>query len=466
MNYLMMIFWFPVAVIISNKYLKKCCFGTKCCHKPMVSSRPETSNQGASVTLSRWQAFSNWFTQHLFQETIPSMVVKFRFIWIIFFALLGTGGVIVLFVSPKLRLPITKDFQMFSDASSIEQFPLRHKSHFPTDTLSMRLFFVFGVNSANTASMINPDDPGTLMFNKQFSITSKEEQIWLKTFCEKLHQSSFILKASTKHGTCHSILYLFQQLATPCNHSLASKPPCCGHVFPLAPSDFQHCFTTFLTKLPNVFPNENGPLFEDNKLRAMVIFADTRFQFSEAYNDANDFFVTVDSWFKPLKESAPESFRSAFWHSYLEFYDLQKSLASGTQVSLGISVAIAFAVVLFTTWNLLISIYTIVSIIFVISTSIGTLVLAGWRLNIMESIIFSVAAGLAVDFTLHYGVAYRSSPDKTSRAKRVNYSFTHLGSAVAMGAFTTFISGMQSYHSAFSLCLCVQGHSLLTVYKT
>jgi predicted RND superfamily exporter protein len=38
--------------------------------------------------------------------------------------------------------------------------------------------------------------------------------------------------------------------------------------------------------------------------------------------------------------------------------------------------------------------------------TVAILVLFGWTLNVVESIAVSVAIGLAVDFSLHYGVQY------------------------------------------------------------
>ena len=446
MNYLMMVFWFPVAVIISFKYFGRCSCLHSCCHQSTISSSTESDEQRKSGVLSKLSSLSVWLSKRLFKEIIPNIVTKLQYAWITIFGLLGAGGILVIFVSPKLQLPISKDFQMFSDSSSIEQFPLHYKSRFSTDTFSMTVFFVFGVSNENTASMMNPDEKGTVKLINKFSITSPAEQNWLKSFCEQLQNASFIAPSLFNQGTCYTIISKFQALTLPCNSSYASKPPCCGRTLPLPKADFQHCLTGIIVNT-STFSNFNGLLIDgNNQLRAIVIRADTRFQFTEAYDKADEFFTLVNLWFQSIKQSAPESFQSGFWHSYLEFYDLQKSLATGTQVSLAISVAIAFGVVLLTTWNLLISFYTIIAISFVISTSIGTLVLAGWRLNIMESIIFSVAAGLAVDFTLHYGVAYRCATDKRSRAKRVKYSFQHLGSAIAMGAFTTFVSGKTFYH--------------------
>ena len=108
---------------------------------------------------------------------------------------------------------------------------------------------------------------------------------------------------------------------------------------------------------------------------------------------------------------------------------------------IGISIGIAFMVILMTTLNILLSFYSIITIFFILSATIGILVLTGWELNIMESIVFSVAAGLSADFTLHYSVAYRTSLLRNNRVERTKSALSHIGAPILMGAFTTFIAG-------------------------
>lgn len=80
-------------------------------------------------------------------------------------------------------------------------------------------------------------------------------------------------------------------------------------------------------------------------------------------------------------------------------------------MAIGVAVAVSFLALLVTTLNLLISLYAILTIACIIMVTVGTLVLLGWKLNVLESITVSVAIGLAVDFTLHYGIAYRLVKD-------------------------------------------------------
>ena len=83
------------------------------------------------------------------------------------------------------------------------------------------------------------------------------------------------------------------------------------------------------------------------------------------------------------------------------------------------------------------SLFTIVCIVCCV---VGTLVLDGWELNIIESVIISVAVGMSVDFVAHLSHAYLHSVIK-ERAIAVMYMMRTMGVSVLTGAITTFIAG-------------------------
>lgn len=137
---------------------------------------------------------------------------------------------------------------------------------------------------------------------------------------------------------------------------------------------------------------------------------------------------------------APAGLSHGWFISNLKFYDLQDSLSGGTLVAMALSVAVAFSVMLLTTCNIIISLYAILSIAGTIFVTVGSLVLLGWELNVLESVTISVAVGLSVDFAVHYGVAYRLAPEP-DREGKVIFSLSRMGSAIAMAALTTFVAG-------------------------
>ena len=122
------------------------------------------------------------------------------------------------------------------------------------------------------------------------------------------------------------------------------------------------------------------------------------------------------------------------------FYDLQRAISRGTYFSIALSLGVSFLVMLLTSRNFLITIYAIITIGFSIICTVAAIVLLGWELNIIESITISLAVGLSIDFTIHYGVAYTISTSHKAEA-RVTDSFTRVGMAVAMAALTTFAAG-------------------------
>jgi len=63
--------------------------------------------------------------------------------------------------------------------------------------------------------------------------------------------------------------------------------------------------------------------------------------------------------------------------------------------------------------------------------TVSVLILLGWELNILESVVITLAIGLSVDFTLHYGIMYKLSGE-TDRDKAVTFSIATMASPVSL----------------------------------
>lgn len=139
-------------------------------------------------------------------------------------------------------------------------------------------------------------------------------------------------------------------------------------------------------------------------------------------------------------ERAPGEMKNGWFVSNFMFYDLQQSIAQSTPIAIGLSISIAFIVAFLTTLNVLITIYSMLTIAAAIFVTVAILVLIGWELNVLESVTISVAVGLSIDYSLHYGMAYRLSPD-LDRHTRVVDAIKNISSPVSMAAATTFLVG-------------------------
>ena len=73
------------------------------------------------------------------------------------------------------------------------------------------------------------------------------------------------------------------------------------------------------------------------------------------------------------------------------------------------ALALSYLVLVLTTKNYQLATIAMLSIFCVLASIAGTLALLGWELNVTESVVFSIAVGMSVDFVAHFAEgAWRS----------------------------------------------------------
>jgi len=447
-NYLLMITFFPVVVILHEKYFGPCtnkCSPNLCKARPVLDlSTEQPSEPTADSTLFKklhYHAIN--FSSRFFDEYLPNAIFKFRYVCIIVFLALGITGAILTFVTPGLSLPTSKDFQMFVTSNSLENYELTYKKQFLFSSSNSDgdriIYFIFGVQADDNGYHFNPDSKGTLKLTNG-GLKIQNEQKWLLKFCTDVKNTTFYINSQT----CTQLEQFFQSLQATCP---TTSKQCCEHTIPMDGKEFLKCYYGALDASmaqPSSF-SYSYPLFDEkNELQVIRIPVQTSFQYTGDNKINKKTYDTLEEWFNKYKAELKEpSMADVFWFGWdFDFYDLQVSLFKGTKESFGIAISVAFVVILITSLNIILSLYSILTIFFIISVTIGILVISGWDLNIMESVIFSVAAGLAADFTLHYSVAYKTSLMKEDRVERTKSSLSHIGAAILMGAFTTFVAGL------------------------
>lgn len=175
-------------------------------------------------------------------------------------------------------------------------------------------------------------------------------------------------------------------------------------------------------------------------VKALVVEYESTQSFTMSYTEIENFTKSVEQWFESVMLSAPVGMQNAWFISELNFYDLQRTLSQGTLIAIMIAMTTSLIILLLVTLNIFISIFAVLTVTLTIITTIACLVLLGWKLNVLESIAVSTAIGLAVDFTLHFGVNYRLSP-LTDRVSAVRYSLSRMIGPTIMAAVTTGAAG-------------------------
>lgn len=451
-NYILMVTWLPAVVVLHERYLLNI---FSCFRKPQA--RVYNNKNCWTVlcqTFHKVVFATSEASRIFFEKVLPCIVIKFRYVWLVWFLALTIGGAYVVCVNPKMKLPSLElsEFQVFRSSHPFERYDAEFKKLFMFERvhhgeeLHMPITIIWGVSAEDNGDPLNPKSKGKLKLDSSFNIGSPDSQLWILKFCQKLRNQTFHYQTDEQDFTSCFIETFKQWMENQDCDELALYP-CCSHwSFPYKQEVFELCIKRAIMELErstgyHLDSKTPGPRFDINDtIRAVVLEFQSTYLFTLAYEKMHQFYREVDSWISEELSTAPEGLSSGWFVSNLEFYDLQDSLSDGTLIAMGLSVAVAFSVMLLTTWNIIISLYAILSIAGTIFVTVGSLVLLGWELNVLESVTISVAVGLSVDFAVHYGVAYRLAPDP-DREGKVIFSLSRMGSAIAMAALTTFVAG-------------------------
>ena len=427
MNFALTMSWLPAVILLQYRLTEKCCKSSKD-DTPSICTR---TLDYILVTPSRV----------FFHKILPFIIVKFKYVWLIVFSLLGIAGVLLVFYKPGLQLPSSSEFQILNKENYLEQYDLVYKEKFAFESSGkprMTGRVIFGVQSSYSGDPWDPDDFGRTVLDDSFAFSTTEHQVWMQQFCSDIRNQSFY--HSIKYYGCFLESLRWFMLNRSCNN--ITRPCCSDEAFPYQPDVLETCLRecVVLGYCAGVkYSSATGDLV------AVDIDFESTTYLSFDYGRMEEYWTTVDSWMQEQINEAPSSLSNGWFISnsnelQLWFYDLQKSLATGTPISLGITIALAFVILNFTILNVVLAVFAIVTVAFVVCVTMGSLVLLGWELNIFESVIFTLAVGLSVDFTIHYGVAYTLSRSK-NRSERAEFSVQTMGSAITIAYISTFLAG-------------------------
>lgn len=124
-----------------------------------------------------------------------------------------------------------------------------------------------------------------------------------------------------------------------------------------------------------------------------------------------------------------------------------------------LGVAIAFAVLLISTRVFHLAFFASICICAVLVSVIGTMVMIGWELGSIESILIGITAGFSVDYVVHLAHAYEIAEGSTY--ERVEEAFADLGISVFNGMVTSVAASIPlffcqlQFFAKFGTFLCL-----------
>eukprot|EP00638_Chattonella_subsalsa_P013774 CAMPEP_0117786428 /NCGR_PEP_ID=MMETSP0948-20121206/5828_1 /TAXON_ID=44440 /ORGANISM="Chattonella subsalsa, Strain CCMP2191" /LENGTH=1226 /DNA_ID=CAMNT_0005615433 /DNA_START=52 /DNA_END=3732 /DNA_ORIENTATION=- len=119
-----------------------------------------------------------------------------------------------------------------------------------------------------------------------------------------------------------------------------------------------------------------------------------------------------------------------------QYFFLQEQITKEAITGIVLSLALAYIVLCAATMNWIISLYCILTIAILVLGVISFTVWNGWKLGVIESVIYVMVVGLSVDYTVHLSEAYLAS-GKEKREDRCQVMLYRMGISIISGAVST-----------------------------
>jgi len=138
--------------------------------------------------------------------------------------------------------------------------------------------------------------------------------------------------------------------------------------------------------------------------------------------------------------AAPDGLKSMYVtdSSYFSYYYLQETLIAECLSGIAYALFAAFIILNFATGNYVIATIAAIVISMIVVMIIGFTVAIGWKLGIIESVIYVMVVGMSVDYVVHLGEAYiEGGEEHTDHHDRVAEMLETRGMSVLSGAIST-----------------------------
>ncbi|KAJ1448385.1 hypothetical protein M885DRAFT_147143 [Pelagophyceae sp. CCMP2097] len=470
-DFLLVITWLPAAIIVRERYfpdwLKAASF-TQCakslvrlvlCRKPVLAepaplavqavSAPPSS--GGPMSTAPDYAQSERLLERFFYTSYGGFVYKRkRSILVVWSAIFAAS----LAVWTTLLLPDDKATPFFADDHVFEQWLRWSDEEFLLDRADDKTpsFLVFGVKQGDpwrddqdSHPACIGDDPDCAGKPNYSGLHFAKNQLAIAAACkaygESLSSSGQMPQYETEtNAYCFMSLFhkwaLSKGLAVP--YAATDEIEFASKLLEWRDSDDEPFGLRFLNAASAFYGENTGFVVSDGVVKAGWAGYNTSLNWDRAtFVEMWEFHDDAQSAWGAAKRQGvdrEDSYQTTENYSWMVasgvFYDAARS-------NLLISVCLAATVMFYVTLNWAVTLVATVSLIAVIAGVLATMAIAGWKVNIIESIDISIAGGMAVDYILHLAHAFNHQESFLTGEGRVRGALGEMGVSVLSGALTT-----------------------------
>jgi hypothetical protein len=185
-----------------------------------------------------------------------------------------------------------------------------------------------------------------------------------------------------------------------------------------------------------------------DKIEAAYIGWNATYSLLNTVAEANEIY---DRWEQLMDDHAGSSGGYQTTSLYI-FRATQNQMVRGAIMGIGLSLVVAYIVMLLTTLNWWIASIGVFNILAIVAVFLGLLPLIGWQLGEYECIFMIATVGLSVDYTLHLLHAYNHAHKdgkSLNRMQKAEIALGEMGISVLSSAITTLLAALILFFCGF-----------------
>jgi len=366
---------------------------------------------------------------------------KFRyFVFVLCAVALG----ICVYMTLQFELPENTDVRLLPEGN---QFELNYlwESNLLSNSLrdlggsNVKLYW--GLIAEDDGNWNDPTSLPTLSVDDDLDPTSTEAQEYLLNFCDRLFAEDFAFLAYEDYVCPINSFdsWLKEQSSLPEENQDEQYGMYCDGAtsVPMDEKSFTNCFFSFGTT--GLIDNSDRPIAKQGNLQIMRVTAYTDVNFKSPVQKTKKRWDDFEKFLENERRTAPDGVNQMF-HSSETFWFADTNLqmlycaVGAAAIAIGFSTLIVFVA----SRSLLMTIFSGISILYVLGAVTASLVGLGWTLGFLESICFAILIGISCDFVIHFCHAYNHLEGSQSRHDRTKFAVIHMGPSILAAAATTF----------------------------
>jgi len=433
---------------------KNYCMSCHCCNRAEAEAEDADADAEAGNETSRNKSLIRRILLGYY-----NILHRSRFVLLV----LSLGAIAVCsWKASTLELPVTADVRILDEDNEFERTHQWRQELLSTALINgggSDVHVAFGLTPADTGDIKNPEEWSQLVLDDNFDPSTEESQIYLRGFCPDLFSQDF---ASLPREGYECPMNKFDAWLK--NQSIAEEPEdiYVGYCMeasglPVPQVGFNGCFIAWSKDKGqmNVLSNNGKVEIILSKFRSLARYDSPHSVLEQEYN-------SIESWFNAQSRIAPSGVKNPIWCNYdFWWYDTNSQMLSTATGAAGIALIAAAIVILISSRSLVMTIFSVTTIGYVLTSVTAVLVAVGWTLGFLESICFAILIGVSVDFVIHFGYAYTKKKGDVSRGERTKYALIRMGPSVLAAAVTSISAGtvmlftVITFFQKFALILCM-----------